>query len=291
MIINRTASAIATTVGTISLILGVLNVNPQNASIQPMSAVAQTTPCNAIRTVTSFFATAAPTGVNIRSAPSLSASIVGRLQPNERRSFDAWTYGDTVTDIWLNRPDARWYRLSGTNTWVASGVVNGNPNPAPPPLCSTSNPETPDFTLPVYRQDNPFWQSGFAPKSTNPPIYRMSNPNAKGNCTWYANGRSKQLGRNTTRVNRMLGNATQWDNQAVAAGIPLSRTPQVGAIAQWEGNSRNGFGHVAVVERVNSDGTILISESSYSNVSGSNWDFLYRTRTIRASEPSTYILP
>jgi surface antigen len=119
----------------------------------------------------------------------------------------------------------------------------------------------------------------------------MSNPNAKGNCTWYANGRSKQLGRNATRVNVMLGDATQWDNQARSAGIPLSTTAQVGAIAQWESSSPLGFGHVAVVEQVNSDGTILISESSYLDVSGGSWDFLYRTRTIRANEPSTYILP
>lgn len=150
---------------------------------------------------------------------------------------------------------------------------------------STPNPGTPDFTLSVYRQDNPFWRSGYAPKSTNPPFYSMGNPNAKGNCTWYANGRAKQLGRNAARVDKMTGNASQWDDQARAAGIGLSRTPQVGAIAQWETN------HVAVVERVNSDGTILISESSYSDQSGTTWDYLYKTRTISASVPSTFILP
>ncbi|HAG79807.1 MAG TPA: hypothetical protein DCL61_01270 [Cyanobacteria bacterium UBA12227] len=267
------------------VILNGIGITVENATIQPMAAVAQTIHCNAVRSVNSFWATAAPSGVNIRSGPSLSASIVGRLAPNERRSFNAWTYGDTVADIWLGRPDARWYRLSGTNHWVASGVVNGNPNPAPPPLCNNTNPGTPDFTQSVYRQNNPFWRSGYAPRSTNPPIYRMWNSNAKGNCTWYANGRAKQLGRNAARVDRMLGNAYDWDNQARAAGITLSRTPQVGAIAQWE------YGHVAVVERVNSDGTILISESSYSNTSGTSWDFLYRTRTIRASEPSIFILP
>lgn len=272
-------------IATFSILTSSLLGNILVATTQPMPAVAQSD-CNAIRYV-NFSGKAASTGVNIRSAPSLSASIVRRSQPNEALNFEAWTHSDVVNDIWINQPDARWYKLRGQNAWVASAVVAGNA-PGSTPLCNNGQP---DFTLRVYRQDNPFWQSGFAPKSTNPPIYRMSNPNAKGNCTWYANGRSKQLGRNTTRVNRMLGNATQWDNQAVAAGIPLSRTPQVGAIAQWEGNSGNGFGHVAVVERVNSDGTILISESSYSNVSGSNWDFLYRTRTIRASEPSTYILP
>ena len=73
-----------------------------------------------------FSATAAPEGVNIRSAPSLNASIVGRAAPNQRLNFDAWTYGDTVLDRWINTPDARWYRIAGTNNWVASAVVNGN---------------------------------------------------------------------------------------------------------------------------------------------------------------------
>jgi surface antigen len=81
-----------------------------------------------------FSATAAPSGVNIRSAPSTSASLVGRFAPNQRINFDAWTYGDTVPDFWINTPDARWYRVAGTNNWVASAVVSGNaPGSTPRP--------------------------------------------------------------------------------------------------------------------------------------------------------------
>jgi surface antigen len=77
-----------------------------------------------------FSGKAASTGVNIRSAPSLNASIVGRLQPNESVSFNAWTWGDVVNDYWVGTPDARWYRLNykinGQDAWVASAVINGN---------------------------------------------------------------------------------------------------------------------------------------------------------------------
>jgi surface antigen len=89
----------------------------------------------------------------------------------------------------------------------------------------------------------------------------------------------------------MLGNAFQWGTQAINAGIQTSQTPQVGAIAQWDKSSIYPLGHVAVVEKVNTDGTILISESSYSPSIGSKWDFLHRTRTISANDPSRFILP
>jgi hypothetical protein len=104
------------TVGNLSLRQ---QVTSQNGRTTP------TPPPNNIVSV-NFSATAAPEGVNIRSAPSLSASIVGRLSPNQRVNFDAWTYGDTVNDRWTGRPDRRWYRIAGTNNWVASAVVNGN---------------------------------------------------------------------------------------------------------------------------------------------------------------------
>lgn len=51
---------------------------------------------------------------------------MGRIAPNQRINFDAWTFGDVVNDFWTGSPDARWYRIAGTNQWVASAVVNGN---------------------------------------------------------------------------------------------------------------------------------------------------------------------
>jgi surface antigen len=86
--------------------------------------------------VVNFSGKAGPYAVNIRSAPSLNASIVGRLQPNQSVSFNAWTYGDQVNDIWAGTPDKRWFRLkiNGQDAWVASGVIWGNPpNSSPMP--------------------------------------------------------------------------------------------------------------------------------------------------------------
>ena len=132
----------------------------------------------------------------------------------------------------------------------------------------------------AYREDNLFWRAGYAPSFENPPYPKLGN--ALGNCTWYANGRLRELGFDSSSLDKLYGNANDWDDEARAAGITLSHTPQVGVIAQWES------GHVAVVEKVNADGTILISESSYA--SSGRLNYLYETRTISASNPNNYII-
>lgn len=142
----------------------------------------------------------------------------------------------------------------------------------------------PDFSLRAYRQDNPFWNSGYAPTSTNPPYSLLHG--ARGNCTWYANGRLRELVYSSADLGRLTGNASTWANTARANGIPVGTVPVVGAIAQ----TTAGAGHVAIVERVNPDGTILISESSYYvDAVNRTGDFLWRLRTVTASSFQNYI--
>jgi Peptidase family M23 len=63
---------------------------------------------------------------NVRSAPSTSGSLVRTINPNTVVNFDAWTYGNAVPDLWTGKSDSRWYRIAGTNNWVASAVIYGN---------------------------------------------------------------------------------------------------------------------------------------------------------------------
>ncbi len=142
----------------------------------------------------------------------------------------------------------------------------------------------------AYRNNNIFWIAGYAPKR-----FYLNNisPNlgdAKGNCTWYAHGRLKELGYNAKKLNLMSGNAAKWKSQAVSGGISVSQVPMQGDIAQATANYGiyTKYGHVAVVEKVNSDGTLLISESSYAPNS-KTWNFEYRTRTVSRSEFNNYI--
>ncbi|MFZ2717596.1 MAG: CHAP domain-containing protein, partial [Lactococcus chungangensis] len=54
------------------------------------------------------------------------------------------------------------------------------------------------------------------------------------------------------------GNGGQWAASAAVAGFRTGSTPQVGAIAVWQG----GYGHVAVVYAVEG-GQIKVQECNY----------------------------
>ncbi len=80
-----------------------------------------------------------------------------------------------------------------------------------------------------------------------------------------------------------LSNACRWADALQSIGYFVDQTPVPGAIAQWEANPNNSYGHVAYVESVNTDGTVLISEYNYSTTCG------YDTRTIAANSADNYI--
>lgn len=103
-----------------------------------------------------------------------------------------------------------------------------------------------------------------------------------GDCTWYAFERRKQLGK---PVGNGWGNASNWAGQARSAGYSVSNSPSVGAIIQahaWTNNAW-GMGHVGVVERINPDGSILISEMNFGTGVG-----VKGHRTLSASQAANH---
>ena len=74
-----------------------------------------------------------------------------------------------------------------------------------------------------------------------------------GFCTWYV--------ANRISVPSNWGNANTWDNLAPLSGWTVSSTPRQGAIAQ---HNNGAFGHVAYVEAVSPDGTMI----KYSDMNG-----------------------
>jgi surface antigen len=90
---------------------------------------------------------------------------------------------------------------------------------------------------------------------------------AYGNCTYWANMRYHQL---TGYWVPWLGNAWQWYYGASASGWIVSSSPHVPSIIVLQPyvQGASGYGHVAVVERINSDGSVLTSDYNWAGY----WD-------------------
>lgn len=156
------------------------------------------------------------------------------------------------------------------------------PSPTPPPLAPALAPpparEAPKPTPAATAAPTPAPAppaAAPAPARTQPPC---GNHFARGYCTYWVAAQ---------RCVPWYGDAWQWLNAAARDGFHESRSPVEGAIAVWwkgQGGA-GGYGHVAYVERVNVDGTILVSEM--------NWGGYNRVsrRTISASVVAGFILP
>jgi surface antigen len=104
------------------------------------------------------------------------------------------------------------------------------------------------------------------------------NAYAPGNCTWYVFERRAQLGR---PIGSFWGNANTWSFNAIAAGFGVNHSPAPGAIIQTAAGGY-GYGHVGLVERVNPDGSVLISEMNYAGFNQVS------SRTIDAGSVGSY---
>lgn len=121
------------------------------------------------------------------------------------------------------------------------------------------------------------------PEAGNPYYNRLANggysgailgsPTDKGcnvlaNCVGYAAGRFNEiLGKGKFVYFQYPPNAEDFYDTAIAAGLAVGTKPQLGAIICWAKGktwtSADGAGHVAVVEEIKSDGSIITSESGY----------------------------
>lgn len=119
---------------------------------------------------------------------------------------------------------------------------------------------TPRLTAPsrnnsYYYSNNVFYNSG----------YGMPN------CTAYAWGRFYEI--SGQRPKLCTGNAGDWYPYNMRTkSYQYGTQPQIGAVICW--SRPGGAGHVGVVEQVNSDNSVVISESAYRA-----WNFKVRTHT------------
>lgn len=87
------------------------------------------------------------------------------------------------------------------------------------------------------------------------------------NCVGYAVGRFHEIAQRPAFDLIAPVNAENLYANAQARGLRTGDTPELGALIIWAkgkaGNSADGAGHVAVIERIAADGTITTSESEY----------------------------
>lgn len=101
------------------------------------------------------------------------------------------------------------------------------------------------------------------------------NGYAYGYCTYYAYNRRAELGK---PIGGYWGNAVTWAAMAAAVGYSVDHNPRAGDVMQNGG----GYGHVAIVERVNEDGSLYLSEMNYVG-----WNII-SNRTVPASAVGAY---
>ena len=81
-----------------------------------------------------------------------------------------------------------------------------------------------------------------------------------GECTWYVFNRAKEFG---IQFDPYMGNGQDWAHKS---GYEVSNTPAKHSAVSFQGRQAGGhptYGHVAFVEDVKDDGSILISECNF----------------------------
>ncbi|MEH1897618.1 MAG: S8 family serine peptidase [Nostoc sp.] len=103
----------------------------RNGSGMPSQPVPNPKPDNSIK-LKNFRGWVMPgIGVALRNSPHLNDKSGKAEAYGKWLEFDAWTYGDTVNDYKVGTPDNRWFRIKGTNYWVPSAYIYGNPEGLP----------------------------------------------------------------------------------------------------------------------------------------------------------------
>lgn len=99
----------------------------------------------------------------------------------------------------------------------------------------------------------------------------IKNGSVLPNCVGYAWGRWYELLGKTPNLSK--SNAEVWYRKE--DGYERGQVPRLGAVICWSkgevGNGKDGAGHVAIVEQIKADGTIVTSNSAWNKLGGTWW--------------------
>lgn len=119
-----------------------------------------------------------------------------------------------------------------------------------------------------------------APTRTNSFYYEQNSNNygkyLEGECAMYATCRAQEI-LSTMGINKSFTtNVNGGQFCSSVSGYQTGMTPKQGSLVSWSGGKDNKYGHVAVVEKVNADGSIVISEmyAKLGYYGSSAWDII-----------------
>jgi surface antigen len=167
---------------------------------------------------------------------------------------------------------------------LASGLVVGEATIVEPVPAVADTGGYPDAEAPCVTNNNNqitgtgYWCAdyswGYYTRDNHGNITGSTQLSSRGfgyrNCTDWAAFRAKQLIGILVPYGAAMGDGKNWDDNAPAAGYTVDNTPEPGDIAVWDAGTH---GHVAVVESVNSDNSVNVSEYN------KNQDGTYGTRS------------
>ena len=173
------------------------------------------------------------------SVPSVPG-IIYTVKSGDTIQSLAQKYGaDLAKILSVNNFEPNQQLKPGSTVVLPSGVLPANERPeSNRSIVASTNAGTAAVSQPSYRT---YWTG--------------SNPMPWGWCTWYAWERRASMG-GGYQLPGGLGNANTW-SYALAGSFIVNGTPAAGAVFQ---TGYGYYGHVGIVERVNSDGSIEISD-------------------------------
>lgn len=244
----------------------IIEQNSGRKSLTAYTSVANDT----VQTVAAKFGVSEDT---IRWANNLSSDAIG---PNKNLTIPGTTgvvytvkAGDTLASL-ADKYKADRDRIVTYNDLEIAGLATGAKIVIPDGVLPSN--ERPGYVAPSSR-----FNSGITIGSIGGTVFG-GNGYAYGYCTYYAYNRRAELGH---PVGSNWGNAVTWASYARGAGFRVDKSPSAGAVFQ-NGGGYGGLGHVGVVERVEANGDVYVSEMNYAG-----WNVI-SYRTIPASQVANY---
>ena len=173
---------------------------------------------------------------------------------------------DSIRDTTTTPVDGTWTLSSGETNMDAEGMVG----------YAARNKTVQDL---MNHRDKAYIPAGFDPDHADGDT---GNAYSFSQCTWWAYKRRHQLG---LPAGSHMGNGAQWAATARRLGYWVDRQPRQGDVMVFkpgQAGSSLFYGHVAIVEQVNDDGSIVTSEC------GAAYHGEPFSRTFPASEVGDY---